>query len=163
MDTDITSDTLRKFQKAAEIYDSLTQEQREIIHPHVEKILEIQRKINNAAKAVNGGQICSECSGGCCTNGIEINVNVAEYLYVMFVISLEQRQKIFEVIKSVKKDDILCSLVDEDGCALPNIARPIHCKIFCCFNVPGIKELKHYLHEADADYTYILDIMDIDY
>jgi Fe-S-cluster containining protein len=158
-------ETLKKVERAAEIYDSMTTSQREAVRPYVVEISKIQRKVSEAADKVGAGKICHECEGSCCTDGIEYGVTVTEYLYAMFYLSLRQREKVLAVIKS-PNIDVYCSFIEGNGCVLPKDARPINCKAFHCFMIPGSTEIMlkygNELRAVDARYLWMLDMMEVE-
>lgn len=162
---DLRKDTLGKAVKAANAYDKMTDIQREAIAPYAERIFKLQEDINKLAKNVGAGKVCHECKGACCTDGIEIDIDTEELLYVMFAITQKQREKIYSVIMT-PNEDINCSFVGENGCVLPNIARPINCKVFHCMMIPYSVEIMNrfggLMIEAESNFRLILDIMEIE-
>lgn len=158
----LRKDTLEKFLMAGELYDAMDKEQRREMMTFAKQVAHIQTQISEAACAIDAPFHCSECHGGCCTNGIEFGNDIPDYLYAMFYISLEERQKIMDVINA-PHNEVDCSLKGENGCALPIIARPIHCKLFYCAIIPGSKTIMNNfgdsLKEADLQFRCALDEM----
>ncbi|MBD3156760.1 hypothetical protein GF369_02930 [Candidatus Peregrinibacteria bacterium] len=161
---DLRKGTIEKFLMAGEVYDAMDKEEKQIMMRYAKQVTSIQREISEAACKINAPYYCSECHGGCCTNGIEFGNDIPDYLYAMFYISLEERKKIIDVINA-PHDDVDCSLKGESGCALPIITRPIHCKLFYCNVIPESKILMNTfgdsLKEADLQFRCALDEMNL--
>lgn len=162
---DVKRVTLDKVINAANAYDSMNDLQRETILPYAERIFDIQRQISKAAKKVKAGEVCNECGGLCCTQGVEVDIDVEEFLYLMFAITQKQREKIYSVIMAPNKD-IDCSFVGEKGCVLPDFARPIHCKVFHCMMIPESEEIMKkfggLMIESEALFRLMIDLMEVE-
>jgi hypothetical protein len=161
---DLRKETLEKFLLAGELYDAMNNEQKEILTPCVRHVAHIQKIISEAACKINASFYCSECDGGCCTNGIEFGNDIPDYIYTMFYVSLEERKKIMDVVNASNGNGA-CSLKGQRGCALPIVTRPIHCKLFYCAVIPGSKKImddfRDPLKKADLQFRCALDEMNL--
>lgn len=161
---DLRKETLEKFLLAGELYDAMNDEQNAVLTPYVKRIVDIQTSISEAACKINAPFYCSKCFGGCCTNGIEFGNDIPDYIYTMFYVSLEEREKIMDVINA-PNNGIQCSFQGEKGCVLPIITRPTHCKLFYCAAIPGSKKIMETfggaLKEADIYFRCALDKMNL--
>lgn len=132
------NDTFRRVQVAADVYDRLTAPQREILNPLVEDIRNIQREISHVAR--NAELECIRCKGACCSDGIEHGMDSISFFYMMFFLTKNYRDKIFSVLQAKNKNNY-CKFLQEDGCIIPDLARPHECKSYFCNKINGFEEL----------------------
>ncbi|MBA4337031.1 hypothetical protein C0416_04660 [bacterium] len=156
----LSEETIKKLDIAKKIYDEMDNLQRNVVGEFVIPIVNIQMQINELAEAAKSGEVCKNCEGGCCTNGIEYELEIEEFLYAISRMTEEELKKVYETVKTPHAHS-QCSFVGEDGCVIPKNVRPINCKAFHCKEIPGgLDIMGGYGKQLRTAYTHYLETLD---
>ncbi|MBN2087861.1 hypothetical protein JW758_05960 [Candidatus Peregrinibacteria bacterium] len=121
-----------KAENANRILNALTELEKEEISTLLNEIKSMHGYANELLKQKEAGKICRDCEGECCKRTVEEEmVYEIDYFLAFTEMAEEERAKVIEALE-IDGGILKCRLSSNNGCLLPENARPVVCKAYFC-------------------------------